>query len=132
MKKIVNVLVVSAKGELLMKRRADGKVTAFGGVVTSGEVPARAAVRVLSEETGLDVRADDLEFLDSYRSTLAVHGEDADADVFVLAGVDEDRVYVYDGEESLCKIHRNDDFEANGLSVLARKYVIDYFKRHKR
>ena len=126
MEKLVGILVVSARGELLMRRGADGVVTAFAGLIEPGDVPVRAAVRGLREETGLEVQADDLEFLDMYAD------EGSEVQVFVLAGVDEDRVYVYGREESLCKVQRSDDFGSMKLSALARKYVIDYFKSHKR
>jgi len=126
MRKIVCVLIVSSKGDLLMRREADGRIAAFGGLREEGDAPVRAAVRVLGEETGLDVRAEDLEFLGAYAS------DAADMQVFIVAGVDSDRVHAYGDEESLCKVHRSDDFEDIGLTAMARKYVIDYFKKHKR
>ncbi len=133
MKKFVSILVVSAKGDLLMRLKKDnsdnnspGIITAFGGVRDGSSAPVKEAVRVLGAETGLDVRSEDLEFLDSYSK-----GE-AEDQVFVLAGVDEDRIHAYGENETLYKVRRNDDFGSLGLSVLAQKYVADYFKRHKK
>jgi hypothetical protein len=126
MKQTVAILIVLAKGQLLMQRDRDGVVAAFEGTPDPREITVRAAVRILGQEAGLEVRAGDLEFLDSY-----MDGTERETRVFVMAGVDEDRVHAYGGEDSLCKIHRNDDFTEAGLSVVARKYVIDYFKRHK-
>jgi hypothetical protein len=127
MNKAVAVLVVLSKGQLLMRRSENGLVTAFEGTPDLRETTVRAAARILGEEAGVDVRPNDLEFLDAY-----MDGVERETQVFVLAGVDEDRVHPYAGEDSLCKIHRNDDFREAGLSVIARQYVIDYFKRHKK
>jgi hypothetical protein len=127
MNQTVAVLVVLAKGQLLMQRAEDGVVAGFQGTPDPREVTVRAAARILGQEAGLEVRPGDLEFLDAY-----MDGEEREIQVFVMAGVDEDRVHAYGGEDSLCKIHRNDDFSEAGLSEVARKYVIDYFKRHKK
>jgi hypothetical protein len=127
MNQTIAVLIVLAKGQLLMQRGEDDVVAAFEGTPESREITVRAAARILGQEAGLEVRPDDLEFLDAYTNDIG-----QETRVFVMAGVDEDRVHAYGGEDSLCKIHRNDDFIAAGLSVMARKYVIDYFKRHKK
>jgi len=127
MNQTVAVLVVLVKGQLLMQRGGDGVVAAFEGTPDPREITVRTAVRILDQEAGLKVQPGDLEFLDAYTD-----GATQEIQVFVMAGVGEDRVHAYGGEDSLCKIHRNDDFTAAGLSLIARKYVIDYFKRHKK
>jgi 8-oxo-dGTP pyrophosphatase MutT (NUDIX family) len=126
MTKAVHVLIVSARGELLMRSGADGVVSAFGRANEGGGAAVVWAVKALREEAGLDVRVEDLEFLDVYAE------EDDEVRMFVLAGVDEDRVHAYGEDETLCKMRRSDDFETIKLSAVARKYVVDYFKRHKK
>ncbi len=134
MKKLVNILVISAKGQLLMQQAPGspdepGLITAFATSINPGELPVKAAVRGLAETTGLDARTDDLEFLDTYYMTTAADGEDAEVQTYIVAGVNEDRMYVYDGGE-LITVRRSDDFAAKNLSAVARKQAIDYFKRH--
>ncbi len=136
MLRISNVLVVSTSGKLLMKHWDDkpgdvnsGKVSAFGGGLEKGESAITAAVRVLNEETGLEIKAYDLEFLGTYYVSGAGI-EDAEEHVFILAGVNEDRVHAYGGQ-GIKKISRGDELSGINLSAGATQYVSEYFKRPK-
>lgn len=138
MLKIANILVVSAKSNLLMQHNNDnpdindaGKIDLFGGPIKAGETPIGGAVRELKEETGLEIHPSDLEFFDTYYKEASVHGQDAEVHVFILAGVNEDRVYVYGGQ-SLWVVRRGDDLNAINFSVLAREVVDGYLKRKKK
>ena len=138
MLRVANVLIVSTKGDLLMQQRDDnpninnpGKITSFGGTVEQGETPIEAAVRELEEETGLRVRPSDLDFFDTFRKTMKEHGEDSEVTLFVLAGVDQERMHVYEGK-GVYVVHRGDNFDEINFSILAHMYVPLYFKRNKK
>src|SRR6266702_4458578 len=126
MLKIANILIVSTKGDLLMQQISDipsinneSKVASFGGTVKLGETVIEAAVRELEEETGLKVKPSDLDFFDTFRKTMKEHGEEVEVTVFILAGVNEDRLYVYGGE-GVYVVRRNDNFDEINLSILAQ------------
>jgi 8-oxo-dGTP pyrophosphatase MutT (NUDIX family) len=64
MKKVASIAVTSRDGSIMFLRRSDvGKWTLPGGHFEDDEKPAAAAVRELWEETGLDVKQSDLEYL---------------------------------------------------------------------
>ena len=137
MNKIASILIVSAKGYLLLHQENDnsddnyaGKSSLFSGEVKAGEVPSNAAVRVLGEEAGLEVRADDLASFDVYPNTTNDSGAGSETYVYVVAGVDEDRVHDYGGQ-GVVQVRRSDDFESRNVAALDRQYLSDYFKRRK-
>ncbi len=66
------IWVHNGRGELMMTRRAPGKIFAgtwenTGGAAQVGEDSITAALRELREETGIHARQEDLEFLDTDR-----------------------------------------------------------------
>ena len=70
---VVNVMTVNSSGKILMTRRAPNKTMAgcweiTGGAKVAGETPLEAAVRELYEETGIEVRANELIFCGSERN----------------------------------------------------------------
>lgn len=63
---VVHIIIKNSQGEFLIQRRSDTKILlpglwAFtGGAATSGEDSKTAAIRELSEETGIDLNPEDL------------------------------------------------------------------------
>jgi len=63
---VVHIMIMNSKGDFLVQKRAKEKdllpgIWAFtGGSATSGEDSHTAALRELSEETGIDLQAEDL------------------------------------------------------------------------
>lgn len=66
--KVVHIWIQNEKGELLMQKRSDtvdncpGEWATTGGSVQAGEEPLTTAVRELSEELGLTVSAEELQY----------------------------------------------------------------------
>lgn len=66
--KVVHIWIQNSKGELLMQKRSDrvdncpGEWAATGGSVQVGEEPLITAVRELSEELGLTVAPEELQY----------------------------------------------------------------------
>ncbi len=66
--KVVHIWIQNSKGELLMQKRSDtvdncpGEWATTGGSVQAGEDPLTTAVRELSEELGLTVVPEELEY----------------------------------------------------------------------
>lgn len=66
--KVVHIWIQNSKGELLMQKRSDkvdncpGEWAATGGSVQAGEEPLTSAVRELSEELGIMVTAEELQY----------------------------------------------------------------------
>lgn len=66
--KVVHIWIQNSKGELLMQKRSDkvdncpGIWAATGGSVQAGEEPLISAVRELSEELGIMVTAEELQY----------------------------------------------------------------------
>lgn len=57
----VTAVVLGEEGEVLLHRRADdGRWSTPGGILEPGEEPARAVVREVREETGLEVEVERL------------------------------------------------------------------------
>ena len=70
---VVNIMTVNSSGKILMTRRAKNKTMPgcweiTGGAKVAGETPIAAAVRELSEETGIHVRENELIFCGSERN----------------------------------------------------------------
>ncbi len=70
---VVNIMTVNSKGEILVTRRAKNKTNPgcweiTGGAKTAGEAPLTAAVRELSEETGIRVKEENLIYCGESRS----------------------------------------------------------------
>lgn len=62
------VAVITPDGILLQVRATDSnQLGMWGGVVLNGESPEDGAVRELKEETGMDVKKEDLEFVEVNR-----------------------------------------------------------------
>jgi 8-oxo-dGTP diphosphatase len=63
----INVAFVNGSDILLSRRKntgwEDGKLCLPGGHVEPGETPVSAIVREISEELGVDIKSEDLEFL---------------------------------------------------------------------
>lgn len=66
--KVVHIWIQNSKGELLMQKRSEqvdncpGVWATTGGSVQAGEEPLPTAVRELSEELGLNVSAEELQY----------------------------------------------------------------------
>lgn len=66
--KVVHIWIGNSKGELLMQKRSDkvdncpGEWATTGGSVQAGEEPLTTAVRELSEELGITVSAEELQY----------------------------------------------------------------------
>lgn len=66
--KVVHIWIQNSKGELLMQKRSDrvdncpGVWATTGGSVQAGEEPLPTAVRELSEELGISVKAEELQY----------------------------------------------------------------------
>lgn len=66
--KVVHIWIQNGKGELLMQKRSDmvdncaGEWATTGGSVQAGEVPLTTAVRELSEELGIMVLPEELQY----------------------------------------------------------------------
>lgn len=72
----VNILIVNDKNEVLHQRRAPNKDSfpnmwdlSCGGHVVTGESYLDAAIRELKEELGIDVQAEELQQLGSFKSS---------------------------------------------------------------
>lgn len=82
--KVVHVWIQNSKGELLMQKRSDtvdncpGEWATTGGSVQAGEEPLTTAVRELSEELGLTVSAEEMQYC------MMVRRKDAFCYVYVL------------------------------------------------
>lgn len=82
--KVVHIWIQNSKGELLMQKRSDtvdncpGEWATTGGSVQAGEEPLITAVRELSEELGIAVLPEELEYC------LTVRRTDAYCYVYVL------------------------------------------------
>jgi hypothetical protein len=127
MKKYVQVLVAAMKGGVvLLSSETDGVASPVGLELLPGEAAVKGAVRALEYGLGLEVRTDDLEFLDSFQGAGGVTA------VYILAGVDVERLHAYGESNTLQIIQRSDDFSQFGLSDADRKIVIQYFKSHKK
>jgi len=73
--KVVHIWIQNSKGELLMQKRSDtvdncpGEWATTGGSVQAGEEPLPTAVRELSEELGLTVLSEELQYCLMVRRT---------------------------------------------------------------
>ncbi|MBQ3028401.1 MAG: NUDIX domain-containing protein [Lachnospiraceae bacterium] len=82
--KVVHIWIQNSKGKLLLQKRSDtvdncpGEWATTGGSVQAGEEPLTTAVRELSEELGLTVSAEELQYC------LMVRRKDAFCYVYVL------------------------------------------------
>lgn len=82
--KVVHIWIQNSKGKLLLQKRSDtvdncpGEWATTGGSVQAGEEPLTTAVRELSEELGLTVSAEELQYC------LMVRRKDAFCYVYLL------------------------------------------------
>ena len=82
--KVVHIWIQNSKGELLMQKRSDkvdncpGVWATTGGSVQAGEEPLTTAVRELSEELGISVSAEALQYC------LMIRRKDAFCYVYML------------------------------------------------
>lgn len=83
---VAAVVLYRPNGEILTVRKAGtGKFMFPGGKHREGEAPVDAAVRELAEETGLTVRAEDLEHLGAWDTPAANEdGRRLHSEVFAL------------------------------------------------
>ena len=96
------------------------------GKLEYGEDPFECAVRELSEETNLRPSAADMVFFGRYHKTRAVHGEDWDVYYFVVRGVSEQGLEVYEGQGYKI-LYPTDDLDQINLTILLRQVLADFF-----
>ena len=69
----VGVIIINEKGELLLEKRSatkkqsPNKWAICAGHIESGDIPENAIVREIKEEIGIDVKFEDLQFLDVFK-----------------------------------------------------------------
>lgn len=133
MQLIAQVILVRTDGAIVLQQRDNkpgitnpGAITPFGGNVEPGETPLQAAYRELQEETNLVVRLSDLEFFGVYYKTKAVHGQDGEVHYFIVRGVDDTGLKVYEGQ-GFYILHNRAGLAGIKTSVLAREVLEDYY-----
>ena len=69
----VGVIILNENQELLLEKRSltkkqsPGKWAICAGHIEAGDVPEKAIIREIKEEIGIDVKIDDLKFLDVFK-----------------------------------------------------------------
>lgn len=99
------ILVVRTDGALVLQHRDDkpgivnpGMITSFGGTMEPGESALEGAVRELSEETSLELQAQDLQpFMDVHQPP-EMYGFTSIAHYFITRPVDTDGIKIYEGQ----------------------------------
>lgn len=72
----VRVCITDTEGKALLQLRrekGDYMFCFFGGRVEPDEEPIHAAVREVEEETGLQITADELDYLDTWTNEAGIH-----------------------------------------------------------
>lgn len=115
-------IIRNERGELLMCRRAcnpaKGTLDIIGGFVDPGESTTAAMVREMKEETGLDIREEDLTFLFSIPNTypysgLTIHS----CDTFFVATIDADATATPSDDVAECMWMRSEDIRLEDIGL---------------
>jgi len=135
---IVNILVSTVDGKLVMQKRDNkpgisnpGMVTGFGGHVDANDTTLRlAAARELREETSLSFTPEQLHYFKTYHKTPEIHGENSYVTYYTLDGVTTNTLKIYEGE-GFELLNPNDNLENVFLSPLVRQAIADYKEHHR-
>jgi|GEM_PF-719176 len=133
---VASIVLVSKSGQLIFQKRDDkpgirnpGMVTVWGGAFEPGEQPVEAALREITEETNLKPAAGDLEFLGRYERDYTIGGKQAICHTYLLRGVDEQLLEVYEGQgyETVNPARQQTDPNFTDFTELViAKYLSDY------
>jgi 8-oxo-dGTP pyrophosphatase MutT (NUDIX family) len=100
-----SVVLVNLQGKLIFQKRDNkpgirnpGMITAWGGACKPRETPLQAAVREMCEETNMRPSETDFELLGTYVRDYAINRRQVVNHVFLLRGVDEVKLHVYEGQ----------------------------------
>lgn len=117
---VVHIIITNSEGDFLIQKRADIKdilpgIWAFtGGSAIEGEISEIAAIRELSEETGIYLKVGDLKFLKRlfYHTSMAdIYHAVVDADVSKLEfQVEEVSQLAYESQETIMSMIENGSF----------------------
>lgn len=126
---VVHIIITNSKGEFLIQKRADSKdllpgIWAFtGGSAIEGEDSETAAIRELSEETGIHLKLGDLKFMKRlfYHTSMAdIYHALVDTDASKLKfQVEEVSQLAYESQNTIMAMIENGNFH---------KYRDSYFE----
>jgi 8-oxo-dGTP pyrophosphatase MutT (NUDIX family) len=130
----VSVLLVNTADQILLQQRDDkpgianpGYISAFGGSLEPGEAPLDAAHREMLEETNLNLPKDRFKFFGRYRKTNEEFGEDRTIFAYIVDGIDDTGLEIYEGA-GYHTIDATTDLQSVKLTMLVKKIIKDYFE----
>lgn len=132
-----SVIFINGRGEFVMQRRDNkpnirnpGMITAWGGALEYGETALQAAVREVSEETNLKPQEDDFVFFGDYIRNHRVNGARVLNHVFILGGVDEKNLEVFEGQ-GYAIVNPTADTTSALYTDLTKELIRDYSLRSR-
>ena len=127
------IILVRTDGALILQQRDNktgitnpGFISTFGGHVEEGDEPLDAAWREIQEETSLRPLKSRLKFFGKYKKTMKEHGEDWSVYYFLLDGVNDKNLKVYEGQGYIV-LKNQDEIADHKLTTLLKKVLNDYY-----
>jgi 8-oxo-dGTP diphosphatase len=131
------IILARHDGAVIMQHRDNkpgitnpGLITAFGGNIEVGETPLEAATREINEETNIAVTPDRLQTFGTYHKTIAEHGENRIVYFFIIFGVDDQNLKVYEGQGFVI-VRDIEELHNMHTSPIAKQAIEDYFRSLK-
>lgn len=131
---VVLALLVRVDGGIILQQRDNnpdivnpGQISAFGGSIEEGEDPIDAISREISEETNLNVSKDRYIFFKKYQKTELAHGEEKEVYSFIVKGVDDKNLEIYEGKSFVILKDQNRLSKIN-VTLLLGEMITDYYK----
>lgn len=144
--RIVVIAIIDAQGNILMQQRSKNKAknpgkwdVAAAGHVSSGQTSTEAAIRETSEEVGIKINEEELEYVLTYKNKENVEEDYIDNQIYDCYIVKRDKINLRDikvqesevEQVKLCNLKEFNQIIENG-NIMKRdefyKKIIEYLK----
>ncbi|MBP9817896.1 NUDIX domain-containing protein [Candidatus Shapirobacteria bacterium] len=104
-----HALLVTSEGKIILQQRDEkpgivnpGLISMFGGSAQKGELMEECLERELKEELEINIYLDQVKKLGIFYKTKEIDGQDYEANVFVVKGVEVEKLKVNEGKGIVC------------------------------
>ncbi len=133
-----DIIIVSPKGELILKQRNTnpdvffaGYVSVFGSGNNLSESPLKAAIRIMKQELKISAKAKDLKYWRTYKVNLEKHGALGKVYTFIYQQPLEPKSLKIKYGKGYKLIKSLGDAKKAKLTPLSAEYVRDFFLENK-